>query len=347
MRMRMEPIANPDSVASLLMQRDPDILAWSPFLVYKVGVSSKRANDGVVVYGINTQESEKVLDLYKKVKYGVYSTDSVAGSDGVMRPGLLVGSGLAHSLRVDLGDKLVLQTFQSPDEMASSGGPRMMQFVVTGVFETGMYEYDANLIYVGIPELQRLLGVRGVSGLQFKIKDPWKSEVSTQRANDALDYPFYASDWKSKNTTLLKWMNYEKFIVAAIVCLIILIAAFNIISSLIMAVTDKTREIGILRSMGLSRSSVMRVFVFMGSAIGVGGSLLGGTVGLALCLAQQHWHFIKLPPDVYMLPYFPVQVQALDVLAVLVVGNALCVLASLLPAAKAAQMDPVGAIRHE
>jgi len=334
---RGDQISKADSIAKLLMENDKEITAYSPFIIYKVGVSSKKVNDGVVVYGIETETAKDVIDLPSKM---------IAGRFNLNGQEVIPGSILAQRLRVDVGDRLVLQTFQSPDDLMS-GGPKMMQFTVSGIFETGMYEYDGNLLYVGIAELQKLLGMQGVSGIQFKIKDPWKSEIHAAKAGDYLGYPYYATDWKNKNQTLLKWMNYEKFIVAAIVCLIVLIAAFNIISSLIMVVVDKTKEIGILRSMGLSEGSIMRVFIWMGSFIGIFGSFLGGVTGVALCLIQERTHIIKLPADVYMMPFFPVQVQAFDVVAIFVIGNALCVFATILPAWKASAMKPVRAIRHE
>jgi len=343
---RGEQIFEADSIAKSLMQNDREITAYSPFIIYKVGVSSKKVNDGVVVYGINSKSAKDVIDLPSKIIMGNFSLDSLEDSSGVFRPSVMLGSILAQRLRVNIGSRLVLQTFQGPDDIMI-GGPKMMQFIVSGIFETGMYEYDGNLLYAGIAELQKLLGMQGVSGIQFRIKDPWKSEIHAEKARDYLGYPYHASDWKIKNQTLLKWMNYEKFIVAAIVCLIVLIAAFNIISSLIMVVVDKTREIGILRGMGLSEGAVMRVFIGMGSFIGLFGSLLGGIAGLALCIAQEKTHFIKLPPDVYMMPFFPVQVQALDVAVIFVIGNALCILATILPAWKAGSMRPVTAIRHE
>lgn len=342
------PIVPYDSLIDEVKKRDASVVAASPFIIYKVGISSKKVNDGIVIYGIDGATSSGVTDIHKYIKYGKYSVDSLQDLNGKMRPGIILGSGLANRLRVVVGDKLVLQTFQSPDEMVGSAGPKMMMCVVSGIFETGTYEYDGNLAYVGIPELQKLLAFGdAVSGIQFRVKNHWLAEASVDSLAKWLTYPYYAMDWKTKNITLLKWMNYEKFIVAAVICLIILVAAFNIISSLIMVVIDKTKEIGILRSMGLSKASVMRVFMLMGSFIGVGGTLVGGTVGLVLCKLQEMYHFIKLPGDVYVIPYFPISVHILDVVLIFVVGIVLCVAATILPAWKASRLDPVGAIRHE
>ena len=342
------PIVPYDSLTKEVKKRDFSVTASSPFIIYKVGISSKKVNDGIVIYGIDAESAKGVTDIHKYMKWGNYSVDSLNDLNGVRRPGIILGSGLANRLRVVIGDKLVLQTFQSPDEMIGSAGPKMMMCVVSGIFETGTYEYDGNLAYVGIPELQKLLNMGdAVTGVQFRVKDHWKAEESVNSIAEWLTYPYYTIDWKSKNITLLKWMNYEKFIVAAVICLIILVAAFNIISSLIMVVIDKTKEIGILRSMGFSKSAVMRVFMLMGSFIGVGGTVVGGSLGLILCKLQEKFHFITLPGDVYVIPYFPISVHVLDVVLIFVIGIALCVLATILPAWKASRLDPVGAIRHE
>lgn len=342
------PITAYDSLINEVRTRDSSVTSASPFIIYKVGISSKKVNDGIVIYGIDAETAKGVTDIHKYIKFGKYSVDSLEDLNGKRRPGIILGSGLANRLRVVVGDKLVLQTFQSPDEMIGSAGPKMMMCVVSGIFETGTYEYDGNLAYVGISELQRLLNMGdAVTGIQFRVKNHWLAEAAVDSMANWLTYPYYGIDWKSKNITLLKWMNYEKFIVAAVICLIILVAAFNIISSLIMVVIDKTKEIGILRSMGFSKAGIMRVFMLMGSFIGVGGTVVGGSIGLVLCKLQEAYHFIKLPGDVYVIPYFPIAVHLIDVILIFVIGIALCVLATLLPAWKASRLDPVGAIRHE
>ena len=342
------PITAYDSLINEVRTRDSSVTSASPFIIYKVGISSKKVNDGIVIYGIDAETAKGVTDIHKYMKFGNYSVDSLEDLNGKRRPGIILGAGLANRLRVVVGDKLVLQTFQSPDEMIGSAGPKMMMCVVSGIFETGTYEYDGNLAYVGIHELQHLLNMGdAVTGIQFRVKNHWLAEASVDSMANWLTYPYYGIDWKSKNITLLKWMNYEKLIVAAVICLIILVAAFNIISSLIMVVIDKTKEIGILRSMGFSKAGIMRVFMLMGSFIGVGGTVVGGSIGLVLCKLQEAYHFIKLPGDVYVIPYFPIAVHLLDVILIFVIGIALCVLATLLPAWKASRLDPVGAIRHE
>ena len=342
-----EPIASYDSLIREAKARDSSIVNASPFIIYKVGISSKKVNDGIVIYGIEPETAKGVTDIHKYIKWGEYSVDSLEDLTGKMRPGIILGSGLANRLRVVVGDKLVLQLFQSPDEALGSG-PKMMMCVVSGIFETGTYEYDGNLAYIGLKEMQKLLGLGdAVMGIQFRLTDHWKAGDAAYDMSQWLTYPYYSMDWKAKNITLLKWMNYEKFIVAAVICLIILVAAFNIISSLIMVVIDKTKEIGILRSMGFSKAGIMRVFMLMGSFIGVGGTIVGGTIGLVLCKLQEAYHFITLPGDVYVIPYFPISVHLVDVVLIFVIGIALCVLATLLPAWKASRLDPVGAIRHE
>jgi lipoprotein-releasing system permease protein len=349
MRYHMDPIPGWDTLLTR-MEKDPDVVGASPFILTKVGVSSRKVNDGIVLYGIDLERAKGTLDLHKQVKWGAYDLDSTWDSRQQRRPTVILGTTLANRLRVVLGDPIVLQTFAAPEQMGlGAAGPRLVQCIVSGIFESGMYEYDANIAYVSLATAQGLLslGSDEATGISARVRDPWQAEKVAGRIQESLGYPYYAMDWKAKNHTLLKWMGIEKILFGAVIALIIVVAAFNIISSLIMLVLEKTREIGILRAMGASSASVMRVFVMVGGSIGVLGTILGTTAGVGLCWAQMQWGLIKLPADVYMVSVFPVKIMWQDVAAVFAVGNIICLLVTIPPAWKASRMDPVGAIRHE
>lgn len=343
-----EPIQNYDSVATVV-EADEEVVGTAPFIISKVGISSKRANDGIVFYGIDAEKSKSVVDLSNKMIAGSYSLDSTLDTDGRRKPTIMLGAVLASRLGVNIGDKLVLQTFQSPESMGLGGGtPKLIQYKLSGIFETENYEYDANLAYVNLETAQRLLGIGNrVHGIQAIVKDPWTAEIVARRVKGLFGHPYYAQDWKQKNQVMLKWMKLEKIIFGAAVCLIILVAAFNIISSLIMVVIEKTREIGILRAMGVSSKSIMRIFVMVGGFVGFFGTAIGTGIGVLFCLAQQHFGFIKIPPDVYMISVFPMDVQWLDIIVIFIVGNILTLGVTILPARHAAKSNPLEAIRHE
>ncbi len=331
------------------LRKKSEVKSAAPFIITKVGISSKKANDGIVLYGIDAEDSKGVLALESQIKYGHYDLDSTLDTKGRRRPGLILGNGLANRLRVILGDPLVLQTFSGPEQMGMGGGSKMVQCVVTGIFESGMYEYDANLAYVSLSSAQKLVGLESdeVMGYQAKVHNPFTADVFAKKLQKELQYPYYVMDWKAKNATLLKWMGIEKVLFGMVVLLIVIVAAFNIISSLIMMVLEKTREIGILRAMGSSSVSIMRIFILVGSFIGLTGTFLGTLVGVLFCWSQVQYGWLKLPADVYMLSEFPVQIQWMDVLSVFVVGNLICFIATIPPAFKASKLDPVKAIRHE
>jgi len=211
-----------------------------------------------------------------------------------------------------------------------------------------MYQFDESLAYISLQEAQRLFGMGdAVTGLQLRVKDPYASGGVARGLEDTLGFPYRALDWQAKNYTLIKWMSYEKVLVGLALGIIIIIAAFNIISSLVMAVNDKVREIGILRAMGSTRKSILRIFMLEGMLIGAAGSLAGTALGLLSYWLQSRFGLIQLPGDVYFVTVLPVELHLSDVLLVLIVTNVLCGLATILPAMKAARHDPVEAIRHE
>src|SRR5690606_1787177 len=186
-----------------------------------------------------------------------------------------------------------------------------------------------------------------VTGIQLRVDDPYRSGSVSRALEDSLGFPYRALDWQAKNHTLIKWMAYEKVLVGLALGIIIIIAAFNIISSLVMAVNDKVREIGILRAMGATRRGILRIFVIEGMLIGLAGSAAGTILGLLSYWLQSRFGIIKLPGDVYFVTVLPVELHLADVAMVLLVTNGLCGIATILPALKAARHDPVEAIRHE
>jgi lipoprotein-releasing system permease protein len=211
-----------------------------------------------------------------------------------------------------------------------------------------MYQYDESLAYISLDEAQKLFGLgTTVTGLQLKVADPFVSGKVARDLEEHLGFPYRALDWQAKNYTLIKWMSYEKVLVGLALGIIIIIAAFNIISSLVMAVNDKVREIGILRAMGATRASILRIFILEGMFIGLAGSLAGLALGLLSYWLQNRFGLIQLPGDVYFVTVLPVELHFKDVALVMLVTNVLCGIATILPAMKASRHDPVEAIRHE
>ncbi len=348
MKRYLEPIDEWEEIIQKLYE-EPEVTAAAPYIVTKVGISSRKVNDGIVLYGIDTKLSKGVLALADQIKWGDYSLDSLTTYEGKKRPAIILGLHLANRLRVMMGDPVVLQLFTSPETMGiESAAPKMVQCVVSGIYESGMYEYDASIAYIDLQVAQQLLGMGGgVTGVQAKVKDPWHAERVGDAMQVKLGSSYYCLDWKAKNQALIKWMGLEKVLFGAVISLIVVVAAFNIISSLIMLVLEKTKEIGILRAMGVSSKSVMRIFMLIGGFVGLMGSVLGTSLGVGISWAQMRWGFIKLPPDIYMLSVFPIKVIWSDVLVVFLIANAISLLVTIPPALKASKMDPVRAIRHE
>ncbi len=342
------PIRAYDSLA-MRVRRFPQVTAVSPFIMSKTIISRKKNQDGIVVYGIDSASSKDVIGLSGTISHGRYRFHGLKDTTGKAYPGIILGYALANRLQASIGDKVFLADFTEAGELGAAGfAPKIAPFIVAATFESGMYQFDESLAYISLEDAQKLFGLKGAAtGLQLRVVDPYRSGKIADAMEDTLGFPYRALDWQAKNYTLIKWMSYEKVLVGLALGIIIIIAAFNIISSLVMAVNDKVREIGILRAMGATRSGILRIFMLEGMLIGLSGSFAGTALGLLSYWLQSRFGLIQLPGDVYFVTVLPVELRWPDVAAVLILTNFLCGIATILPAMKAARHDPVEAIRHE
>jgi len=340
------PITSPDSLRQVILKH-PEVTGAAPFITGKGGVERDNIQEGVMFIGIDDTLEPTVSDLNKTVSWGRFSLDSAFSNRGRKHPGILIGKGLADKLGVRDSAEIVLMSLARVDGEIDPV-PKMARFTITGVFETGMYEYDLTLVYISIQSAQFLLNMQGVEGIQIRTKDLFKADRIAESVRTYLGgYPYRAIDWQMQNRSLFQWMKLEKTIIFLVISLIMIVAAFNIISSLIMMILEKRREIGILMSMGASSGAIMRIFMANGIVIGFIGSTLGVFASVMLCLAQYRWRFIPIPGDLYFINKLPVIVRFWDVFSVYITANLICWVVTLYPAWKASKLLPAESIRYE
>jgi lipoprotein-releasing system permease protein len=337
----------------------PHIIGMSPYILDKGMIRAGDRNDGVIVRGAEQKTVGDVSDLHKNIIYGRLELGMVETGEGERHlPGIVVGRFLADRLMIDIGDKVVLVSPTGVHSMFQM--PPVKQFVVTGFFESGMYEYDNAYVYISLESAQELFRMgKRVSGIEIRLDDLYKASQVVEGIDKRLGFPYYALTWFDMRKNLFSWMQLEKWAMFIILCLIILVAAFNIISTLIMVVMEKTKEIGILKSMGATARSIMRIFLYEGIVVGVVGTFFGLVIGFGLCFWQENGDkiilplinkplpTIKLPGDVYFISILPVKMQVSDFVSIGIAAILICLLAAIYPARKASKLDPVEAIRYE
>ena len=265
--------------------------------------------------------------------------------------GIVIGQRLAERLNAWPGQVLVLATVPGRLQMSSALGgfmPTIRRYVVTGVFETGMYEYDSGYAYMELSAAQDLAGLGArVTGIDVRTPDRWRASVVAEQLATILGFPYRTIDWQEQNRSLFSALKLEKLAMFVILLLIVLVAAFNIVSTLTMVVTDKTREIGILKAMGMPAASIRRIFLWQGAAIGFVGTSIGVVIGLLCAWALTRFKLIALDPQVYFIDRLPIQIAITDVIWIVGASLGIAMLATLWPARQASRLFPVEAIRHE
>jgi len=324
------------------------IVGLSPYILGKVMIKVGDNVEGIFIKGTDPAGVVQVSDLGRNIIYGSLNLGPVPGSDGGQElPGIILGRSLADRLQaLTLGTKV---TLISPKGMTSIFSvPSVKQFRLAGIFETGMFEYDDTFAYISIPSAQRLLRMGDrITGIEVKLDNLYRAGEVAEEIEALLGYPFHAVTWFEMHRNLFSWMQIEKWAMFIILSLIIMVAAFNIVSSLIMVVMEKTREIGILKSMGATSRSIMKIFMLEGLVVGVVGTLIGSLLGYFLCWLQQTYKIFSLPPDIYFINTLPITMKTSDFVMIAVAAIALSFLATLYPSRKAAGLVPVDAIRYE
>ena len=342
-----------EDVAKVLatVESTPGVVGASPFILSQVMLTTPRGVSGVMFHGIDPRRIGRVAALPADMVEG--SVDALADRPAVvdkdqLRPGILLGRELARTLGVYLQDDVsVVSPVGEPSPMGGTI-PKIRVFRVVGIFETGMYEYDNSLAYVSLASAQDFLGMgTAVTGITVKTDDFFHASEIAADLQRRLGFPYWARDWIDMNRNLFSALKLEKITMFVILTLIVLVAAFNIVSGLIMTVMEKGREIAILQSMGATRRFVRRIFLWQGIVIGVSGTILGLLIGVGICTVLKHWHFIQLPGDVYYFTTLPVEVRWSDFALVTAAAIALSFLATLFPSWQAARFDPVEALRYE
>jgi len=329
------------------VEKEKGVLGSTPFIYAPVMMTSGRSA-GAVLRGIDPLSASKVLKLQENLTKGNLA-DLVQPSNEASPsyPGIILGIELANNLGTRVGEYL---TIISPSGRLTPMGqaPRSRLFQVVGIIQSGMYEYDNTLAYVDLPVAQQFLGIGdSVSGIEVRVDDIYKAGEIAEALKKRLGPPFYLSDWIKMNSSFFSALKLEKVVMFVILTLIILVAAFNIVSSLTMLVMEKGRDIAILKAMGATTASIRKIFVLEGFLIGICGTGLGILGGFTLCSLLKRYKFIELPRDVYHISTLPVKMETFDLAVIAFAAICISLLATLYPSRKAAGLDPAEALRYE
>jgi len=331
------------------VRKQPGVVTAAPFVLTEALMTAGHDYaGGVYVVGLQPQ-ARGVPDVTTIRSHAVSGDFRFASTDGQHR-GVVLGKLLAARFNKWLGDSINLLSAGGGKMNPVTGGfvPRVERFEVTGIVSTGMYEYDNSYAFVALDKAQSLAGLGdGVTGIEVKTADRWQAASVASRLVAALGWPYRTVDWEEQNHSLFQALKLEKLGMGVILLLIVLVAAFNIVSTLTMVVADKTKEIGILKAMGMPAKSIRRIFFLQGLVIGVVGTGLGLVLGFGAALALDKYQFIKLDAQVYFIDHLPVSTQPMDVMWIVIASIAIAAIATVYPSVQASRLFPIEAIRHE
>ncbi len=343
-------LSNWESLAEQV-DAQPNVEASAPYVMAQGMLSYGQAVQGALVRGVLPNQENAVADLGKNMREGQLS-DLASGEFNI-----ILGADLAYSLGVNVGDKVVLMAPQG--QFTPTGViPRIKQFNVVGLFQIGMYEYDAGLALIHIEDAAKLYRMGDkVSGLRLKINNLFDAPAMTAELSEKLTPlgAYYITDWTQQHANFFKAIQLEKRVMFIILTLIVAVAAFNIVSTLVMAVTDKRADIAIMRTLGASPKSIMQIFIIQGALIGIIGTFFGAVLGIVIALnidtiipfIENLFHVQFLSKEVYYISELPSKLEWNDTITIVVVSIVLSLIATLYPSYKASKINPAEALRYE
>jgi lipoprotein-releasing system permease protein len=333
-------------------RRENGVVAVSPSIYGQVMLTAGPRVAGVVVRGVDPDRVNAVIDIQKYMIEGslqnLKQPQSLRVDDRtVLLPGLILGVRLANQLGVFPGSPVqVVSPLGSPTAIGVI--PKVRRFMVVGIFKTDMSEIDSTLVFMNLYDAQKFFEIpNAATNIEIRVQDVYQARAIADSLQRKLGFPYFAEDWSRLWPNLFSALRLEKTVYFLVLLLMVLIGAFNIISTLIMVVMEKRKDIAILQSMGATRESIRKIFLFKGCVIGVVGTVLGVVFGLAICLLIEKYQFIELPKDVFLISTVPVRIYLSNYVLVGCASLLVCLLASIYPARQAAKLDPVEIIRYE
>ncbi|MCD6413626.1 MAG: ABC transporter permease [Elusimicrobia bacterium] len=315
----------------------PGVANASPYILSQALLTKRGRSQGVAVKGILASLESRVTKIKKQI---------VEGNFRLSKGEIFVGRELARSFGLSVGDSVFL-TIPPPDGFSFSRS-RVREFRISGIFLSGMWEYDMNLVYIDLKECQELFEPSGgVSGIEVDIGKREKADVVADRISGIAKRSAWVRTWKESNRNLFAALQLEKKTMFIILSLIVLVAVFNIISSLLLHTIEKVRDIAVLKALGATGGFIERVFSFQGIMSGAAGIIIGNIIAVAVCLLLGRYHFVKIPADVYYINSLPVMMSFRDFIVVDVVSFVLTFLAAFIPARQAGKLNPASVLRYE
>jgi len=331
-------LSEPERTTEQVMSRYPDVVEMAPYATREGMVRSDAEIDGILIKGVDPVND--ISAAKRRLVEGKY--DLAEKETGLQT--MILGKRLAEKLRVKIGDKVLAYALGGAS--LSLAQARIMQFQISGIYETGMADYDGSIAYINLRNAQRLFQIgKTVNGFDILVANTDSLPSLVEHIPDELGYPYYAQSMYQQHHNLFVWVDFQKIPVLIALGLIAIVATVNIIGTLLMMVLEKSREIGTLRALGMKKQTLVRIFMKQGMLIGFIGTLLGNVVAWLLCWLELKYRLFPLPSDIYFMTHVPIQLSPINFLLVSAITLLLTAAASWLPSRLATRLDPISLLR--